>query len=48
MELDGLIKKVVYTTIPTKVEYLPTNRGKSLKNILTELCLWGKEYMNSY
>jgi len=33
--------------IPPKVEYRPTDRGKSLKNVLTELCLWGKNYMGS-
>lgn len=46
LEMNGLIERVAYATIPPKVEYLPTDRGKSLKNILTELCLWGKEYMD--
>jgi DNA-binding HxlR family transcriptional regulator len=48
MEMDGLIERLVYAKIPPKVEYLPTTRGKSLKNILTDLCLWGREYMNSF
>ncbi|ADK14839.1 MULTISPECIES: winged helix-turn-helix transcriptional regulator [Clostridium] len=47
LEMDGLIERIAYTTIPPKVEYIPTDRGKSLENILTELCLWGKKYMNS-
>jgi Predicted transcriptional regulators len=46
LEMNSLIERVAYATIPPKVEYLPTNKGKSLKNILTELCLWGKEYMD--
>lgn len=46
MEMDGLIERIVYASIPPRVEYLPTTRGKSLENILTALCIWGKEYMN--
>ncbi|WP_243121072.1 winged helix-turn-helix transcriptional regulator [Clostridium autoethanogenum] len=42
-----IIERIAYATIPPKVEYMPTDRGKSLENILTELCLWGKKYMNS-
>lgn len=48
LEMDGLIKRIAYATIPPKVEYIPTDRGKSLENILTELCLWGKTYMNTF
>lgn len=47
LEMDGLIKRIAYATIPPKVEYKPTKRGKSLENILTELCLWGKKFMDS-
>lgn len=46
LEMDGLIERIAYATIPPKVEYIPTNGGKSLENILTELCLWGKKYMD--
>lgn len=45
LEMDSLIERIAYATIPPKVEYIPTDRGKSLENILTELCLWGKKYM---
>lgn len=48
LEMDGLIQRIVYAAIPPKVEYTPTDRGKSLENVLTELCLWGKKYMNSF
>ena len=46
LEMDGLIERIAYATIPPKVEYISTNRGKSLENILNELCLWGKKYMD--
>lgn len=45
LENDGLIERIAYPTIPPKVEYILTERGQSLENILTELCLWGKKYM---
>lgn len=44
LEMDGLIEEIVYNTNPPKVEYLVTARGRSLENILTELCNWGKKY----
>ena len=47
LEMDGLIRRIAYPTIPPKVEYSPTERGKSLEHILSELCEWGKKYMKS-
>ncbi|MFL0252966.1 winged helix-turn-helix transcriptional regulator [Clostridium neuense] len=46
LEMDALIERVAYLTIPAKVEYIPTERGKSLEKILAELCNWGKKYMD--
>lgn len=45
LELDGLINRIAYATIPPRVEYIVTDKGKTLENILTELCIWGKKYM---
>lgn len=45
LEMDGLIKRIPYATIPPKVEYILTKRGYSLEPVLIELCKWGKEYM---
>lgn len=45
MEKDGLIERVCYPTVPPKVEYSPTERGKSLEPILSALCRWGKTYI---
>jgi DNA-binding HxlR family transcriptional regulator len=44
LETDGLVERVAYPTIPPKVEYNLTERGKSLEYILSELCAWGKKY----
>lgn len=43
---DGLIERVVYPQIPPKVEYSLTERGKSLMDVLDELCLWGEKNRN--
>lgn len=48
LEMDSLIERIAYATIPPKVEYIPTERGKSLEKALTELCLWGKKFMDSF
>ena len=45
LEMDGLIQRIVYESNPPKVEYLATDRGKSLEGILSDLCNWGKKYM---
>lgn len=47
LEMDRLVQRIAYPTIPPKVEYLPTEKGKSLEHILEELCSWGKQYMHS-
>ena len=41
MEHDGLISRKVYATVPPKVEYSLTDRGKSLIPILDGMCEWG-------
>lgn len=46
LEMDSLIERVAYATIPPKVEYIATDRGRSLENILADLCNWGKKYMD--
>ena len=43
LEADGLISRVVYPQIPPKVEYSLSEKGKSLMQVLDQLCLWGEE-----
>ena len=45
---DGLIEKVIYPEVPPKTEYFLTDYGYTLKNILTEICQWGEDYMGDY
>ena len=43
LEKDELIHRKVYPQIPPKVEYSLTERGKSLMEVLDQLCIWGTE-----
>lgn len=45
LESDNLIDRIAYATIPPRVEYIVTEKGKTLEHILTALCDWGKKYM---
>lgn len=43
LETDKLIVRKEYPQIPPKVEYSLSPRGKSLMDVLDQLCLWGEE-----
>ena len=43
LEKDQLINRKEYPQIPTKVEYSLSERGKSLMEILDQLCIWGEK-----
>ena len=42
LEADRLIIRTEYPQIPPKVEYSLSDRGKSLMNVLDQLCVWGE------
>ena len=44
LENDGLVLRKEYPQIPPKVEYSLTDKGKSLMQILDQLCIWGEEH----
>lgn len=43
LEEDELIIRTAYPTIPPKVEYTITEKGKSLYPILEAMCEWGEK-----
>lgn len=45
LEEHNLIVRVQYETIPPKVEYGLTERGKALLPALNELSIWGEEQL---
>lgn len=42
LENDQLIIRKEYPQIPPKVEYSLSERGKSLMEVLNQLCVWGE------
>ena len=47
LENDNLVLRKEYPQIPPKVEYSLTDKGKSLMQILDQLCVWGEEHKNT-
>ncbi|MCO5385831.1 MAG: helix-turn-helix transcriptional regulator [Desulfosporosinus sp.] len=45
LEEHNLIVRIQYETIPPKVEYALTERGKALLPALKELSIWGEEQL---
>ena len=43
LESDHLIVRTEYPQIPPRVEYSLSSRGRSLMNVLDQLCIWGEE-----
>lgn len=43
LEADRLIVRKEYPQIPPKVEYSLSERGRSLMQVLDQLCIWGSE-----
>ena len=43
LEQDGIVHRKVYNQVPPKVEYSLTEEGKSLREILVAMSVWGEE-----
>lgn len=41
LELNGMVTRTVYNTIPVSVEYQLTNSGKSISEVLEKMAEWG-------
>lgn len=44
LEMNGMIKRTVYDTIPITVEYELTESGKSLGDVLDKMLEWGIQH----
>ncbi|PLS39180.1 MarR family transcriptional regulator [Carnobacterium maltaromaticum] len=46
LEADKIINRTVYNQVPPKVEYSLTSEGKSLREILITMSIWGEKRVN--
>lgn len=46
LEDDNLVSRTVYPTVPPKVEYSITEKGRSLYPILEAMCEWGEKNLD--
>lgn len=44
LEINHLVQRTVYDTMPVTVEYALTDYGKTLKNLIAELDKWGTNH----
>lgn len=47
LEADGLIMRTAFEEVPPHVEYSLTERGESLRPVLTAMEEWGRTYRDS-
>ena len=45
LEEEGLVERIEYQQIPTKVEYRLSGIGEKFRNVLDALEVWGNEYI---
>lgn len=48
LETSGLVKRIVYPTVPPKVEYILSDMGESVLPVLDVLNGWGREISEKY
>jgi len=46
LERDLLIERRVYQQVPPKVEYLLSEYGQTLSQVLTDMCGWGLRHLD--
>ncbi len=44
LERNGIVARKVYPVVPPRVEYSLTPLGKTLTNVLDEVCVWAREH----
>lgn len=47
LEINGIVKRTVYDTIPVSVEYELTDSAKSLGEVLDKMLEWGLQHRES-
>lgn len=47
LEADGIVHREQYNEVPPRVEYMLTDKGKSILPILLKLAEWGESHMQA-
>jgi len=47
LERDGIVHREVYAEVPPRVEYSPSEMGRSLEPVLRALRQWGADHVNA-
>lgn len=47
LEMNGIVKRTVFDTIPVSVEYELSNSGKSIGDVLDKMLEWGMQHRKS-
>jgi len=45
LEQQGIVSKTVFAEVPPRVEYALTEKGRSLKSIISQIRRWGEAHM---
>ncbi len=45
LELEGIVKRVVYPQIPVRVEYQLTEKGNALKPVVDAIHMWAEKWV---
>jgi len=46
LELEGVVKRVVYPQIPVRVEYELTEKGYALKPVIDDIHSWAEQWVD--
>ncbi|MDD4969427.1 MAG: winged helix-turn-helix transcriptional regulator [Paludibacter sp.] len=47
LEMNGMVKRIVYDSTPVSVEYELTDSGKSIRSVLDKMLEWGLQHRES-
>lgn len=45
LEKEGIVERTVFSEVPIRVEYNLTDKGLALKEVVSEIEIWSKEWL---
>lgn len=46
LELEGIVKRMVYPETPVRIEYQLTEKGEALRNVMDEVQKWAEKWVS--